>query len=124
MPKVCFVTLVFLSLSSCYYDSEEYLFPQTDAQCDTTSVTYSSSVQPLLQQYCYRCHSNSNAPSYGSNIKLEAYSDVVLRAENGSLYGSIAHESGFSPMPQGGGILDNCSLSKVKIWIDAGAPNN
>ncbi|MBN2350131.1 MAG: hypothetical protein JXJ22_14930 [Bacteroidales bacterium] len=124
MAKVWFIIIIILSASGCYYDSEEYLFPQLDSQCDTTSVTYAVTVQPIMQQYCYRCHNNTNAPSSGANIRLEDYSDVATRAGNGSLYGSIAHQSGFSPMPKGGGQLDNCSLNQIKSWIDSGYPNN
>lgn len=124
MPKFVFAIFIILVIAGCYYDSEEYLFPQINNLCDTTSVTYSSSVQPVLEQYCYRCHSNANAPSAGNNIKLEDYSDVVISANNLSLYGSIAHESGFSPMPKGGGKLDDCTIDIMRIWIDTGAPNN
>ena len=120
MHKAIPVFFVFLLAAGCYYDSQEYLFPQINAQCDTTSVTYSGSIQPVLDQYCYQCHDNSS----GNNIRLEDYSDVLIRVNDGSLFGSIAHESGFSPMPQGGGKLDECTISKVRIWIDAGAPDN
>jgi hypothetical protein len=111
-----------LFLSTCYYDSEEYLFPQQS--CDTTGVSYSGTIKPLLESYCYRCHDNSNAPQSGANIRLEDYSDVKIRVDDGSLTGSINHESSFSPMPKGGGKLDNCSLRLFGIWTEDGAPNN
>jgi len=124
MPKFVLAIIILLLVTACYYDSEEYLFPEINATCNTDSITYSGSIQPVLELYCYRCHSNANAPSAGNNIKLEDYSDVVISANNLSLYGSIAHESGFSPMPKGGGKLDDCTIDIMRIWIDTGAPNN
>ena len=124
MPKYLFIIIIALLFTGCYYDSEEYLFPEINSVCDTADVTYSGSIQPVLEQYCYQCHDNTNAASFGSNIKLEDYSDVVIRVNDGSLYGSVAHVSGFSPMPRGGGKLDDCSILLFDIWINAGSPNN
>ncbi|MBN1186239.1 MAG: hypothetical protein JXB49_28435 [Bacteroidales bacterium] len=115
---------VFILLHSCYYDSEEYLFPELNNSCDTLDITYSGTIQPMLQSNCYVCHSNSNAAGLGGNIRLEDYEDVKTVADDGRLYGSIAHESGFSPMPRGGSQLNDCIIQQTKIWIDNGAPNN
>jgi len=124
MPKAFLILLLCFFATGCYYDSEEYLFPNINITCDTTAVTYSGSVQPVLDQYCYRCHSNANAPVSGNNIALEDYGDVVTCAEDGSLFGSISHESGFSPMPKGGGKLDDCTITIIGTWINAGSPDN
>jgi hypothetical protein len=120
---VLFTILLLMMGSSCYYDSEEYLFPNTSSQCDTTDVTYSKSVVPIIQNSCLSCHSNSTA-ALGGNIKLEDYADVKLRADDHRLLGSIEHQSGYSPMPQGSKKLDDCKISTVRIWVNAGAPNN
>jgi hypothetical protein len=108
----------------CYYDSKEYLYPQDIAGCDTTNVTYSLSVSPVLNSYCLSCHSNSSAASIGGNIRLETYSDVIIRVDDGSLIGSIDHDSGFSPMPKGSSKLDFCKITVIQKWIDEGSPNN
>jgi hypothetical protein len=118
------LVLMLITVSSCYYDSEEYLYPQTSNQCDTTNVTYANSVVPVLQNYCLSCHSNSTAASFGGNIKLEDYPDVKARADDHRLLGSVAHESGYSPMPSGAPQLDNCKITTIRIWVNAGAPNN
>jgi hypothetical protein len=110
--------------SGCYYDSEEFLYPQISNTCDTTNVTYSQSVVPLLENYCLSCHSNSMAPSSGGNIKLENYADVKIQADNHKLLGSVAHENGYSPMPLGASKLDDCKITTIRIWVNAGAPNN
>jgi hypothetical protein len=110
-------------LQKCYYDSEEYLYPRTDSECDTANITYSGSVKPILQNNCYGCHSNSTS-SFGGNIRLEDYADVKIRADNGSLVGSITHSGGFSPMPKGAAKLQDCDIAVVQRWVEAGAPNN
>ncbi len=119
---LCLLILILISWS-CYYDSEEYLYPKLNNTCDTTNVTYSASVKPILQQYCYTCHSNKNSV-LGGSIKLEDYSDVKIKVDDGRLYGSIAQLPGYVAMPQGGSKLDDCSLLMIKTWIDSGAPNN
>jgi hypothetical protein len=109
---------------SCYYDNEEFLYPKLSSSCDTANVTFSSSVKPVLQQYCFTCHSNGNAASFGGNIKLEDYTDVKISADNGKLYGSVAHLPGYSQMPKGGAKIDDCNISIIKTWIDSGSPDN
>ena len=120
---IVFIISIFI-FSGCYYDSQEYMFPELGSGCDTTNVTFSGTLEPMLSSYCLSCHSNSTAASYGANIKLENYSDVLLRVNDGKLYGSIAQSGGFSPMPKNSTKLSDCKISSVKIWIDAGAPNN
>jgi hypothetical protein len=115
---------VLTSVSSCYYDSEEYLYPQTSNQCDTTQVTYALSVVPIIQNNCLSCHSNSTAANYGSNIKLEDYPDIKVQADAGTLLGTISHENGFTPMPFNSSKLDDCKITTIRIWVNAGAPNN
>jgi hypothetical protein len=117
---ICIVTLV-VTISSCYYDIEEQLYPQ-NGNCDVSGVTFSATVVPLLQNNgCISCHSGG-APS--GNISLEGYNNVKTLATNGKLFGTISHSSGYSPMPQGGNKMTNCNINKIKAWIDAGSPNN
>lgn len=119
------ISLLFLLvLSSCYYDSQEYLYPQLNTQCDTTNITYSTSIQPILQNYCLSCHSNASAGALGGNIKLENYSDVMIYANNGILYKVVSHDPAYPAMPLGANKLDDCTLSTINIWVNAGAPNN
>jgi hypothetical protein len=114
----CFLIII-ITLSGCYYDKEEILFPQS--VCDTSAITFSRSVVPVLSSNCYSCHGGS-IPSAG--ISLDTYAGVKLQADNGKLFGAISHAAGFSPMPKNGGSLSSCNITKIKKWIDAGAPNN
>ena len=113
-----------LLITSCYYDSKEYLFPTINSTCDTTNITFSGSVQPILSDHCYTCHSTSTAGNFGGSIKLENYADVVIQADNGKLLGSVSHASGYFPMPQGAAMLDDCTISVIRIWVQSGSPDN
>ncbi|MEI7735650.1 MAG: hypothetical protein WCI49_09290 [Ferruginibacter sp.] len=113
------LVIVLLSATGCYYDKEEKLYPQT--VCDTATVTYSSSVVPILLSNCTICH-GGNTPSAG--IKLDTYAGVKVQADNGRLWGAVSQATSFSPMPKNGTKLSTCNLTKIKKWLDAGALNN
>jgi mono/diheme cytochrome c family protein len=103
----------------CKYDSEEDLYPNTS--CDTTAVSYSSTILPILQNQCLGCHSaNANSGS----VNLEGYDQVKIYVDNGKLLGSIQHGSGYSPMPKDQPQLEPCTINRVASWINAGALNN
>lgn len=89
--------------------------------CDTSNVTYSGYVAPLLAAYCVGCHSGS-LPSGG--IALNNHSGVKGVAMNGRLMGAITWSPGFQKMPQGGNKLTDCNIAKIQAWINDGAPNN
>lgn len=107
-------------IQSCYYDKEDELYPQT-AACDTTDVTFTNNVFPVINSNCTSCHSGS-APS--GNIRLENYNDISAAANDGRLLGVIRHESGWSPMPKGGGKLNDCDIAEIEAWVNDGTPNN
>lgn len=118
-----FLILFVVTLSNCYYDSEEKLYPVLSTSCDLENVTFAATIKPILQASCYTCHSNSNYVNQGSGIKLENYDDVKIQA-SGRLMGSIKHDPGFSPMPNGGGKITDCEINQIQKWIDNGMPNN
>lgn len=108
----------------CYYDNEEYLYNLT--ACDTENMSYASDVWPVISASCTGCHSGAS-PEGG--ISLENYNDVAVASaigpgNYGSLYGTISHASGNSPMPKNSNKLPDCTISKIKAWIDQGALDN
>lgn len=110
------------SLSGCYYDNEEELYPVSTVACsDTTNVSYSSKVSTIMNAYCVSCHSSGN-PSGG--IMLDTYSGVKAAADAGALLGSITSDPNFSFMPKGGNQLSTCNIGYVRNWIKEGAKNN
>jgi hypothetical protein len=116
------IAIYLFLFESCYYDNEEALYPTLNTACDTTNVTFSGTIVPILSNSCYSCHSNSTAASSGNNIRLENYSDVVSRAV--AVTGSIKHTGSYSPMPKNGGMIKACSITQIDIWIRNGMPNN
>ncbi|NDP20158.1 MAG: hypothetical protein GZ091_03635 [Paludibacter sp.] len=110
-----FLSAIFsISLYSCYYDKEELLYP-TQAACDTTNVTYALKVAPIFSANCTSCHNES---SPGGGIQLQNYG--VLKTNINQSYDAIVK----GRMPKDGGKLDDCSISTVRIWKNAGALNN
>lgn len=116
---IFFLLLTFLS---CYYDSEEALYPVIGTSCDTTDVTFTGTVSPMLANNCYSCHSNASSASFGNGIAIENYADVKARAI--SIQGSVKHSASYSPMPKNGGKLNPCLIDQFDIWIKNGMPNN
>lgn len=89
--------------------------------CDTTEVTYAATIAPLMSTFCIGCHDGSNA---STSIDLTDYSGVSTAADNGSLYGSVSHAAGYEPMPFGGSWLPDCQIEQIRIWVEAGFPND
>jgi len=88
--------------------------------CDTLNgAKYATFIQPLIQTRCKGCHSG-NSPQGG--IKLTTFAEIKTQALNGKLYNSLIKSAGW--MPKGGAKLDDCTRTKVKIWIDGGALEN
>lgn len=105
--------------TSCTSTSKQALLQASG--CDTSTVTYSNTISTMMTNYCTNCHGGSS-PS--ANISLEGYVNVKSYVNSGNFWGSMNHDNGYSPMPQGASKLDDCSLSKIKAWINAGALNN
>ena len=108
-----------VSLGSCSSDNEEDLFGNDI--CDTENVSYAEFIAPTMQTFCNSCHSAA-APSAG--IITATYEGLKIVALDGRLVGSINHESGFSPMPQGQPQLQECLRLKIKAWVQDGAEDN
>lgn len=111
--------IVLLFFSSCYYDNEEELYPNTN--CDTSMVTYSGEVLDILNLNCMSCHS---AAVNQGGVTLEGYANLKIYVDNGKFLGAIRHDSGFSQMPQGAPQLPTCNIEKIEAWINQGAPDN
>lgn len=121
MKLVSGIVLTFvlaLTINSCYYDNEEDLYLGSTT-CDTTAVTYSNSIAPVFSGYCNSCH-GSSSPS--GNIITDNYASVKTNISR--IQGAINHQSGYIAMPQSGGKLSPCDLTKIDIWIRHGMPNN
>ncbi|MBU8892984.1 MAG: hypothetical protein KOO66_09410 [Bacteroidales bacterium] len=124
IKRIIPILVIIVAVQSCYYDNEELLYPELSSACDTLNITYSGTISPILTLQCLSCHSSSAASAYGGGIRLEDYSDVKIYVDNGKLWGSVSHSSGFSPMPKEAGKMAGCKITQFEIWINSGAANN
>ncbi|MFT3754109.1 MAG: hypothetical protein QM800_14945 [Paludibacter sp.] len=113
---IVFTCIIAGTFHSCYYDKEEQLYPSL-AACDTTNITYSQKIAPILNANCLSCHGNSVYQSNGGGVKLQDYPDV--KANINPAYDAVVN----GRMPKGA-KLDDCSITAIGIWKNAGAPNN
>ena len=122
LKRVLLCLCVFSALMvtpSCVSNNEEELYP--DQPCDTTQVTYSGTIAPIINQNCLACH-GAIAPSSG--IPLEGYDNLKAVVDDERLVGALRWQDGFSPMPQEAPQLPECDLDQIDVWVKAGAPNN
>ena len=104
-------------MPACSSDSEDDIAPD----CDLENVTYSGTIAPIMAASCNGCHSTAS-PSAG--IITDNYEDLRIIALSGELVGSVNHEEGFSPMPQGQPQLGECPREQIAAWVNDGAPDN
>lgn len=112
--------MLFFVIESCFYDSEEHLYPNPPA-CDTLNVSYNLDVNPILMNRCYNCHGNNNTVSV---YEFEGYLDLINFIEKGKLLGAVKRQGGFLAMPQGADKIPDCEISILEAWINQGKKNN
>ncbi len=94
---------------------------QSSGECGK-AISFKNDVQPILSKNnCLSCH-GATSPSGG--VVLSNHTGVSAKAKEGSLYGSISHQIGFSPMPSDILKISDCDIKTIKGWIDAGAKND
>lgn len=69
MRRLFAFVILILIFKSCSWDNEETLYPGPE-ECDTTNVSYTTDIVPILSGYCYSCHSNLDPCSI---LKFEAW---------------------------------------------------
>jgi hypothetical protein len=120
---------LFFVFTGCYHHKADQVYPQ-QGSCDTTNVTLGISdshgtLDSIMAVNCYRCHSSVKAPINGGNYNLQDYNTISAAALNGMLLSSIEQDNKLAPpMPQDGGKLSDCEISKFEAWINRKAPNN
>lgn len=109
------------AISSCKYHNVEELYPMPP--CDTTMVTYSLTVAPIISANCLepQCHGGT---AEISGIPLEGHDNLKQVVDSERLIGALRHESGFSFMPKNTTSLPECEILSIEQWVAEGAPNN
>jgi hypothetical protein len=124
MQKLILTLAILAVLSfSCYYDSEESLYPEGNlGNCDTNNVTYYGSIVSLVDNNCLSCHAGKVAKNKGGDINLQGYKNVFDNKE--SILGDIKHDGNNHDMPKNTFQLKDCLIQQFQIWINAGALEN
>lgn len=118
---------IFISIHSCTFKNEEDTYGD---YCDTSSVTFSAKIRPIMEQHCYNCHGSSNANTSGGGLEFQTYTnfkgyldvskDHFLSAINLQEINGVTA----SVMPKSSPKLSACEIRKLEIWIEDGYPDN
>jgi hypothetical protein len=122
MKQLVIIAVILTALSiSCYYDTEESLYPDLfGCETDTVKITYSSSISPMMENNCLMCHGSTVAQSWGGDINLDGYQNVVDNKDY--ILGSIRHDKNNKPMPKGSSKLETCYIQMFEIWMAVNCP--
>jgi hypothetical protein len=117
--------IILILASTCYYDSQEFLFPQINQTCDTLDTIPYARVDTVFHNYfCMDCHNGSNSIS---GLDLSDYATVnslATHKRNGIsiLQGAIRRWPDFLPMPEPPRPpMDTCGMRIIELWIEQGA---
>jgi hypothetical protein len=122
--RILFLSIMVLgiaiSLHSCYYDNEEYLY--SGAGCDTTlTATYTGGIESIIANNCFGgCHEQASG---SAGIILEGYVNLKNEIVNGDVMCTIRWE-GCSPMPKNSPKMSTCNIALIETWIANGYPEN
>lgn len=114
------MTLMFASLflvASCSSDNEDDLL----SDCQTDNMSYAADIAPIMAAHCNSCHF---ADGGSGGINTSSFAGLKIIAESGQLVGSVNHQSGFRPMPEGQPQLPECPRLQIASWVADGAENN
>ncbi|MFT3885118.1 MAG: hypothetical protein QM724_06715 [Flavobacteriales bacterium] len=118
IPYPLTIGCVFAVLASggCYYDNEADLYP--NSFCDTTNVTYATKVLPIIRSNCSTplCH----VPRGNGGGDFTTYAGLRAKVDDGSFATDVFRTKAMPPSSS----LSACDLRVLRIWVDAGAPNN
>lgn len=89
------------------------------------AVSFSGTVQPILLEYCSKCH---NASSATGGLDVTSYEMIVMAGviEPGNPDASLMIqylEGGVMP-PPGNPRPSDAEIAAIRTWVTAGAPND
>lgn len=120
---LCALFFLVSIFSSCYYDNRETLYP--NETCDTTTVSFSADVVPILEANCYVCHSIDEGETSGDGYILETYDELTASTDGVTLIDVIEWTpGGAADMPKSGSQLPNCERAIIHAWINQGMLDN
>jgi len=127
MKNLTFLLLAITLGTSCTKDKAKEPLPPIDTvlpiACDTSAVSFSQEILPLLKLNCTisGCHSNTNT----TIPKWENYSTLKTYIDNGSVsywvFDNALMPPAYAPDST---VLSTCEINLLTAWINQGAQNN
>ncbi len=111
----CFILFTF---SKCKNANEEELYSNV---CDTTNLSYSRDIKPILETNCYYCHSGA---VISGGFNMADFNDLAKHLDNGVLINAINRKTGYPQMPYLRDKLPTCLINKISAWNNMGHPQN
>lgn len=122
------IAVLMLSLSACYYDNEEELYPGSagSGECDTVNITYAAVISKITATSCALsgCHQGTNASRTIGSFENHEETKKYLDLNKQRFIDAINHNAGAPSMPKGGSKLAPCDIKKIEKWISKGYLNN
>ncbi len=116
MKKIFFILGLFLIASCSKSTGTSKSFSSSDC---TSTISYKTDIQPIMNSYCTSCHQPSNAKG---GYTLTTYSGVT--SNTSKVLASMLHNSGAKAMPENADQLSDDLLKKMYCWVNQGAKNN
>jgi hypothetical protein len=88
--------------------------------CDTTNITFSKTVLPILEANCVGCHSG---PSATAGVDLSSFTGLKRVVSSNRFPNVLTGTSGAPQMPPGS-RLSACDISRIQAWVRKGANND
>lgn len=88
--------------------------------CTTATVSYAADISKIVTTNCIGCHSGS---TLSGGFDLSSYSGIKAAATSGKLFNAVAQNGSAIAMPPSQ-KLSPCDIKAIKLWVDAGSPNN
>ncbi len=134
MKKISgFIFLLLLLLGAfspigCYSDNLQELHPELllNNNCDTSAtMSFQTHIRPILLNSCGSNNACHNAQTASGGVVLENYAGVKSSVNNGKFLSSILWDGNAGQMPKNSpSQLNNCALTQIQKWINAGALDN
>ena len=118
IKRLFLYSLVLLVQVGCYKDNKETMYPTNTTTCDTSNTTWSKDIKPIVDNACATsgCHNGIASGGYD----LSTYAGVKTMVTNNRFLSVIE----LGTMPKGAPKLDDCSINKVRSWMNKGALQN
>ena len=104
-----------LSLDSCYYDNEAYLYG-SGTTCADTTYTYTARLAPIINNNCVSCHGPGESPDLSTFTDVNTWKEqIACRVVEG-----VTCSLGAKMPPSGN--LNTCDVEAFLRWQQNGYP--